>query len=151
MTFKPDGTLVIVKPFQEEIEQIAKKHIIEHNNLSSTAKILLLYMLNRTDNNMTTDELLKIATEGIYSKRKALVELEDMGFLIRERPRGIGYKGGYGKTVYYVFCRPHTVASSEISRIPGLSEKLRDLTREKLGLPKNKKILQFPNKGATEK
>jgi hypothetical protein len=80
---------IVRTPKQNTKFVLIEKSSLEDATLSLRAKGLLSYLLSRPNNwHVIINDLVKLSTDGKTSVRSALKELEDSGYLRRERING---------------------------------------------------------------
>jgi hypothetical protein len=85
---------------------IMSNHHLRNKNLSLKAKGLLSLILSLPDNwGYTLRGLAAISVEGIDAIRQGITELENQGYIIRERLRDM--KGCLRGTEYVIYEQPH--------------------------------------------
>jgi len=93
--------------------QIDKTSVYD-SDLSWKAKGLLLYLLSRPENwDFYLSEVIKHATDGKSSVSAGIRELEEAGYLVRERLRE--EDGKYGSMLYLVYEKPQNMAPASES------------------------------------
>lgn len=82
---------------------IIDNEIIYNTNLSDNAKIILIYMLSKTDDwQFHENEIGKSLNKSISTIRRGIRELETNGYLTRKRYRNNNGKFGYEFKIYEI-------------------------------------------------
>lgn len=120
-------TLYVVRRDKQKRKKYFKDlnlSVLENPSLSGNAKTVHTYLISRYSGSwqIHRNHILSILKGGEWTLKKAIKELEAEGYLLRERPR-TGFRGGYGKTIYYVFEEPYKVMADEIEEAE-LTEKI---------------------------
>ena len=93
---------------------VLSNHIFKDRTLSAKAKGLLAEMLSLPENwDYTLKGLTFLFSDGLDSVRQGIKELEEHGYVVRERKRD--EKGRLGEMEYVIYETPHNVDSSDDS------------------------------------
>lgn len=93
---------------------VLSNHIFKDRTLSAKAKGLLAEMLSLPENwDYTLKGLTFLFSDGLDSVRQGIKELEEHGYVVRERKRDV--KGRLGEMEYVIYETPHNVDSSDDS------------------------------------
>lgn len=91
---------------------VLSNHIFKDRTLSAKAKGLLAEMLSLPENwDYTLKGLTFLFSDGLDSVRQGIKELEEHGYVVRERKRD--EKGRLGEMEYVIYETPHNVDSSD--------------------------------------
>lgn len=90
---------------------VLSNNIFKDRTLSAKAKGLLAEMLSLPENwDYTLVGLSQLFSDGVDSVRQGIKELEEHGYVVRERKRNA--KGRLGEMEYVIYETPHTVENS---------------------------------------
>lgn len=93
---------------------VLSNHIFKDRTLSAKAKGLLAEMLSLPENwDYTLKGLTFLFSDGVDSVRQGIKELEEHGYVVRERKHDV--KGRLGEMEYVIYETPHNVDSSDDS------------------------------------
>ena len=131
---------------------VIANHVFKDHTLSAKAKGILVEMLSLPENwDYTLKGLATLFSDGIDSIRQGIRELEEHGYVVRERKRDA--RGRLGGMEYVIYETPHTVVenTSEVSvpvstfpekDIPAAENPTKDLSAEEMATQYNTNILR---------